>query len=85
MLKVHFRYENLLNTENKGAMVIVYESEPSPDGTHISASTVFRARIFDKAGQKLVNEFFDSLIPAIESCIENVMERKILENDNSTT
>lgn len=84
MLKVHFRYENILNTENKGAMVIVYESEPSPDGTHINASSIFRAKILDKVGQRVINEFFDALIPAIEACIEEVIERKKLENDSTT-
>ncbi len=85
MLKVHFRYENILQTENKGAMVIIYESEPSADGTHIAVNSVFKARIFNKVGQKVVNEFFDALIPAIESCIENVVKMKRIENDNITT
>jgi hypothetical protein len=83
MLKVHFRHEELKNGR-KAAMAIVYESEASKDGTHISANCVFYPNVFKKINQKDIEDFFDKMIPALEECYEAVRKQKEKENDNAS-
>lgn len=64
---------------DKGIEVIVYNSEPSKNGTHISASSVFNANMLKTLSKKKIEALLNSLIPSIETCNRNVENRMLLE------
>lgn len=75
MLKIKLKYGNLAGQEEKGMEVIVYNSEPSEDGTHISASSIFHARMLKNLSKKQMDALIHSLEPAIEACNAEVERR----------
>lgn len=73
MLKVEMKYGDLFG--QVGIEVIVYNSEPSKDGTHICASSVFNAFMIKRLSKKQINQLMVSMCGAIDACNEEVDRR----------
>lgn len=82
MLKVQIRYDSLTGQEDIGIEVIVYNSYPSKDGTHISASSVFHAGMLKGLSKKKIDSLINSLIPSLEACNKEVERRIKLEGNH---
>lgn len=81
MYKIIINYGGMTSAEdiNKGMEIIVYHPNKSPDGTHISASSIFNANILKRLSKKQIDAFIDSLIPSIECCMKEVDRRINME------
>lgn len=82
MYRIKFTYASLTGQDEKGLQVIVYHPDVSPDGTHITASSVFYAGMLKRLSDSKINALLDSLVPALETCMKEVDRRKELENDS---
>jgi hypothetical protein len=81
MYKIIINYGGIIgkNDPNKAIEVIVYHPDKSQDGTHISASSIFNANMIRRLSQKAREDFINSLIPSLETCMKEVDRRKELE------
>lgn len=68
MNKIYINYDTICGGTDMGIEVIVYNSEPSKDGRHISASSVFNAHMLKRVSKAKVNDLIYNLVAAIECC-----------------
>lgn len=82
MLKIVMESGNsLLGKDVDWIGIKVYNSLPSKDGLHISASSFCCLPMLKKLSKKNIDLLISNLVPCIEACNREVDRRINLEND----
>lgn len=82
MLKIEFKYGPLFSLDNNAIEVVVYDTEPKKNGTHICATSYFNAHMLKGLSKKKIESLLANLQGSIEACNEDVEHRKIKEGES---